>query len=83
MTYHRVCYNSRTTGAGRGTGTVDPSGAHEFIPYAQFYVPPEQINKCMPIFKLIRNHCTGGSLSVHMIMKTSSNVENILGFNGQ
>ena len=51
MTYHRVCYNSRTTGAGRGTGTVDPSGAHEFIPYAQFYVPPEQINKCMPIFK--------------------------------
>jgi hypothetical protein len=31
MTYHRVCYKSKTTGAGRGTGTAYPSGAHEFI----------------------------------------------------
>ena len=32
MTYHRVCYKSKTTGAGRGTGTAYPSGAHKFIP---------------------------------------------------
>ena len=32
---------------------------------------------------LLRNHFTGDSLSVHIIMKTSILVENILGFNGQ
>jgi len=32
MTYHRVCYKSKTTVAGRGTGTAYPSGAPEFIP---------------------------------------------------
>jgi hypothetical protein len=39
----------------------------------------------MPIFKFDKKkltHCIGGSMSVHIIMKTSSNVENILGFNG-
>ena len=30
MTYHRVCNESNTTGAYRGTGTAYPSGAHEF-----------------------------------------------------
>jgi hypothetical protein len=37
----------------------------------------------MPFSNLLRNHCTGDSLSVHIIMKTSSNVENIFDFNGQ
>ena len=32
MIYHRVCYKSKTTGAGRGTGAAYPSGAHELIP---------------------------------------------------
>jgi hypothetical protein len=44
----------------------------------------EQINKCRSIFKFAKkNHCIGGSLSIHIIVKTSSNVENMLGFNGQ